>query len=100
MDEIQQQQQLVMQGEIDSIKGKVDQILEALLIMARREEEICNCVTDWNDVLVQRPIPYPRHTVLVPNHVIYGLPPGFTPPFEGVTTHLIHTFRVTDGVHT
>ncbi|XP_050889544.1 uncharacterized protein LOC127094810 [Lathyrus oleraceus] len=71
-----------------------------MLILAIRENKIHNVVVARNDVPVQGPIPYPRPTILLPNLVIYGLPPRFTPPLEGVDTQSIHTSWFTDGVAT
>lgn len=89
-----------MREEIDSVKIKIDQILETLLTLARREEEFYNATAARNDVPVEGSALLSRPTVLIPNHVIYGLPPSYTHPFEGVTHQLVCTSRVTDGVST
>lgn len=87
-----------MRKKIDYVKRKIDQTLETILALARREYKICNATAVRNDVLVQGPSPYSRLAVPVPNPVIYGPPQWFTPLFDEVTSQPVHTPRVTDGV--
>lgn len=87
-----------MREEIDSDKSKIDLILETMLALARREEEVHNVVVVRDDVPVQGPTPHSRPAVHVPNPMIYGFPLGYTLPFEGVTSQSVNTSGVTYGV--
>lgn len=97
MDQVQQEQ-ASMREEIDSVKSKIDQILETISALAIREYDVRNVTAIRNDGPVQGPTPYSRPSVLLPNHVTYGPPPGVTPPFEGITTQSVHTYGFTNEV--
>lgn len=51
MDQIEQNQ-AAMREEIDTIKSKVDQTIETMLALARREDELRNTTMAGNDVPV------------------------------------------------
>lgn len=87
-----------MRKEIDSIKVNVDYILETMLAMAIREKEFCNIDATRNEVVDQGCTSHSRLAVHVPNPVVYRLPSGYTPPFEGVATQPGQAFMVIDGV--
>lgn len=70
-----------------------------MMALARREEEACNATAARNDAHVQGSASHSKPSVLVPNHVMYGLLPGFVPLFEGVVAHPVHTSEVIDGVN-
>ncbi|XP_050896095.1 uncharacterized protein LOC127102807 [Lathyrus oleraceus] len=96
MDEIQQEK-ASMREEIDYVKSKIDQIIETLLALARREDVVRVIVIVRNDAPTQIHASPLTHTDPIPNFVIYDLPPGFTPLIKG--THMpppVHTARVTD----
>ena len=97
MDQVQEEQ-ASMREEIDSVKSKIDHILETVLALAIREYEIRVAAVVRNDTPVQWPTSHSGPSVPVPNPVIYGFPLGFTSPPEG--SHVpqpLHTFGVTDG---
>lgn len=89
--------QVVMKEEIDTIKHKIDQLLEMMLTQARKEEECHNVAAIGNVIPVQRYTSLLR--VNIPNPLIYGLHCGSTPPTEGTPgqPQLVHVFMVTDG---
>lgn len=93
MDQIEHNQ-AAMREEIDTIKSKVDQILETMLTRAKREDELHNAVTIGNVVPVQGSTPQLRP--VVPNPLIYDLSPGYTSPLKGIPTQPVHIFVVTD----
>lgn len=70
-----QQEQTIIREDIDSTKGKVDPIMETMLALAIRKNEICNVAATRNDVLVQWSTSHSRHAVPAPNPMIYDLPP-------------------------
>lgn len=95
INQIQEEQDSIRE-EMNAIKGKLDQIMETILALAIREEELRNDVATRNQLPIQGSTSRPA----VPNSVIYGLPAGYTPPFEGVSTQPGHTYMITDGATT
>lgn len=89
--------QAAMVEAIDTIKSKVDQFLETMLALARREDELLNLVVTGNVVLVQGSTSHSRPAVH--NPLIYGLPLGYTPPYEVTLTQPqpVKSFVVTNG---
>lgn len=91
MDQVQEEQ-AIMREETDFVKRKIDQILETMLALVRREVEICVTATARNVAPVEGPTSNLGPSVPVPNPVIYGLPSGFTHPLEGTHVPLpVHT---------
>lgn len=90
-------QSFPLEEEIDSIKGKMDQPLEMMMAQNKREEERCNIVHIRNAIPVRGLTTLPW--MLVPNHLIYGLHPDFTPQTEETPgqPHLVHIFAATIG---
>ncbi|CAK8578556.1 unnamed protein product [Lathyrus sativus] len=94
-----QQEQASLREDIDSVKIKIEHILETMQALSRREEDIHAATTARNDAPVQRVVSPLRLSGLIPNRMVYGFPHGFTPPPEAThVPHLIHISRVTDGV--
>lgn len=83
-----------MREEIDTIKSKVNHILETMLTLARREDELHNAAAIGNVVPVQGSTLQPRPVVC--NPLIYDLPPSYTSPLEGFPTQPVHISVVTD----
>ncbi|CAK8541797.1 unnamed protein product [Lathyrus sativus] len=88
-----QQEQAAFREELDSIKGKIDQILEAIIIARREEEqrEAADVVNNNGQVQVSTP----RLSAPVPNP--YGMPMNFATAVEGTTSQPSPSPGVTVG---
>ncbi|CAK8530892.1 unnamed protein product [Lathyrus sativus] len=89
-----QQDQVALREELDSLKGKIDYILEAITT-ARKEDELREVAAVNNNGQVQGSTS--RLSVPIPNPMTYGMPMNFTTTIEGTTSQPIPAPGVTVG---
>lgn len=82
MDQVEAKQ-AYMREEMDVMKGKMDQLLEAMMVMVRKEDNP-QIIIDAKNIASQ--LGFASLCIPEVTNLEFGLRPGYTPP-KGVTAH-------------